>query len=140
VIAPFRAFVLLAAPLAGAAACAGAATATIPDATEPVGGAADLPGPPLVVELATGRPHVVRLAAPAPVTGEGRLQVTSATPAAMASIDDGEPLPLPLAMQVTAGPHQVVVTCGDGSDETFNVVIESTTAVHLRVCSRRDMP
>ncbi len=120
--------------------CGGPTPIQHPVRTEPANETTQIPGEPVVLKLATGRAHVVRLVEPDDVATDGRLQVTSTSPGVMVVVDDGERLPLPLVIQIVVGPHEVRALCPNSTSESFNVVVEPEATVHLRVCSPRRRP
>jgi hypothetical protein len=121
---------LLALALAGCAAAIGA------PAAEGDAGARPPPAEPVLVELSTDRASVVRLDEPAAggVDG-GVIAIASGVAGAMVTIDGEDPAPLPLARELGAGAHEVIVTCPDASTETMTVSIEPGMTVNLRVCN-----
>lgn len=99
-------------------------------------GPSDLPGTPVVRELDTRRAYVVRLSEPALVEVPGRLRVFAPNPGASVTVDGGEQQVLPLNSDLEPGRHHMVVTCPDGTVETYQVAVESEATVHLRVCAQ----
>lgn len=94
-----------------------------------------LPGDPVLVELDTDRARVVRLAEVEPAGERGQLQIASGVAGAMVAVDGDEPVSLPLSIELSAGAHQLIVTCPDASIENIIASIEPGSTVHVRVCN-----
>ena len=99
-----------------------------------------LPGEPVLLNISTDRPSVVRLIEVEEVTETGRLQISSTEPGVMVSVDGEAQVALPLVLDVVTGLHEVIATCPNASTETMNITVEAGATVHLRVCNQLRQP
>ena len=132
---------LVLAPLLVLSACSSSQElpSTLPEVEEE-GGSRPLPGDPVLLELDNNRAHVVRLVEPEALSEIGHVQISSTVAGVMVTIDGGDPLPLPQALELAAGLHEVVAGCPDTTVETMTITVEPAVTVHLRVCNNVPRP